>query len=82
MGLVSTWTCVTSFVNPQSSKFCIVNLMVWNDNMNPKLKIFGMMQILAEKGELPTRFGSATLGILLLQVIQLVLYFFYVDANH
>lgn len=25
-------------------------------------------QLLAEKGELPTRFGSATLGILLLQV--------------
>lgn len=27
------------------------------------------VQLLAEKGELPTRFGSATLGILLLQVI-------------
>lgn len=26
------------------------------------------LQLLAEKGELPTRFGSATLGILLLQV--------------
>jgi Kef-type K+ transport system membrane component KefB len=27
-----------------------------------------VLQLLAEKGELPTRFGSATLGILLLQV--------------
>ncbi|TQE02583.1 hypothetical protein C1H46_011817 [Malus baccata] len=28
-----------------------------------------VLQLLAEKGELPTRFGSATLGILLLQVL-------------
>lgn len=28
------------------------------------------LQLLAEKGELPTRFGSATLGILLLQVFD------------
>lgn len=33
------------------------------------------MQLLAEKGELPTRFGSATLGILLLQVLVLLLLF-------
>ncbi|XP_049379428.1 K(+) efflux antiporter 3, chloroplastic [Solanum stenotomum] len=31
-----------------------------------------VLQILAEKGELPTRFGSATLGILLLQDIAVV----------
>lgn len=31
-----------------------------------KLQVF--LQLLAEKGELPTRFGSATLGILLFQV--------------
>ena len=30
-----------------------------------------LLQLLAEKGELPTRFGSATLGILLLQVLNL-----------
>lgn len=31
-----------------------------------------VLQLLAEKGELPTRFGSATLGILLLQDIAVV----------
>ncbi|KAK4375095.1 hypothetical protein RND71_005772 [Anisodus tanguticus] len=31
-----------------------------------------VLQILAEKGELPTRFGSATLGVLLLQDIAVV----------
>jgi len=28
-----------------------------------------VLQLLAEKGDLPTRYGSATLGILLMQVI-------------
>jgi Kef-type K+ transport system membrane component KefB len=31
-----------------------------------------VLQLLGERGELPTRFGSATLGILLLQDIAVV----------
>lgn len=63
-------SCTIAQVNLLVHEICTPHALLHLHKIMMRSACGCCMQLLAEKGELPTRFGSATLGILLLQVIN------------